>query len=65
MLEEKLYSFAAGREKQTGKKKIKKKSFTPKFYGVNLPCINFHISFESKQRIKVVYPVIKLFYSEL
>lgn len=58
--EEKLYSLAASRARQT-----EKKSFTHEFYGVNLPHINFHVSFESKQRIKVVHSVIKLFYSEL
>lgn len=31
MLEEKLYSFAAGREKQTGKKKLKKNPSLPNF----------------------------------
>jgi len=54
MLEEKSYSFAAGQAK------LKKKSFIPKFYGVNLPCISFHLPFESKQRIEVVHWVIKL-----
>lgn len=60
--EEKLYSLAASRARQT---RGKKKSFTHEFYGVNLPHINFHVSFESKQRIKVIRSVIKLFYSEL